>query len=152
MQAYALLMAEYLVMGACAAFAHRQGGRAEKFGALLFGSNAVIGAVFGFAGFASPIIQLVEDGMFALGLLPLAMIFVSYWIGLITFVAAALFALEALYLLNDWPIDNAYRWINNTLWLLVPLIFLISGFSNRMKNRRVARVSDQVSGAASVRS
>jgi hypothetical protein len=152
MQTYALLTAEYLVMGACAAFAYQQGGRAEKFGALLFGSNTVIGAVVGFAGFASPIIQLVEDGMFALGLLPLAMIFVSYWIGLITFVAAALFALEAIYLLNDRPVDNAYLWINNSLWLLVPLIFLVSGFSNRMKNRRVARVSDQVSGAASVRS
>jgi hypothetical protein len=60
--------------------------------------------------------------------------------------------LEAIYLLNDRPVDNAYLWINNSLWLLVPLIFLVSGFSNRMKNRRVARVSDQVSGAASVRS
>jgi hypothetical protein len=149
MHTYALVISEYLVMCASAAFAYRQGGVPEKLGALLFGSNIVIGAAVGFSGTSSPIVQLIADGVFALGLLPLAMIFVSCWIGVVTFIAAALFALEALYLLNNWPIDKAYLWINNSLWLLVPLVFLISGFSNLVNKRRMVRVSGQPSSVAS---
>jgi hypothetical protein len=102
-----------------------------------------VGAVLGFTGYDAPVVHLVEDGVFAVGLLPLAMIFVSYWIGLVTLIAAALFSLEAIYLLNDWPTDLTYAWVNNTLWLSVPLVFLSAGGANLLRKRRDARRQQQ---------
>lgn len=139
MLTYALVAAEYVLMVACAVFAFKQGDRAEQLGAAWFGLNMAVSAIANVLGHDAPVVHLVEDGIFAIGLLPLAMIFVSYWIGLVTLVASALFSLEALYLLNDWPTDNAYAWLNNTLWLSVPLVFLGAGGSNFLKNRREAR-------------
>lgn len=148
MQFDALLAAEYALMGACAVLAYRQGGRGEQLGALWFGVNMVIAAAAYSAGLDSPFAHLVEDGIFAIGLLPLAMIFVSYWIGVVTFIAAALFSLEAFYLLNDRPADITYVWINNTLWLSVPLVFLCCGVSSLLSNRRAARAEAQLQAAA----
>ena len=139
MQAYPLLVAEYVVMGACAAFAYKQGGRAERLGAAWFAINMVVSAAFSFTGYDAPVIHLVEDGIFAVGLLPMAMIFVSYWIGLVTLIAAALFSLEAFYLLNDMPTDLTYAWVNNCLWLSVPLVFLSAGSAKFLEKRREAR-------------
>ena len=141
MQTYPLVAAEYVVMGACAAFAYKQGGRAERLGAAWFGLNLAVNIatlLFGF-GDDAPVVHLVEDGIFAVGLLPMAMIFVSYWIGLVTLIAAALFSLEALYLLNDWPADLTYAWVNNSLWLSVPLVFLSAGGARFLEKRREAR-------------
>lgn len=139
MQNYAIVAAEYVVVAACAAFAYTQGDRGERLGASWFALNLVVGIVINFFGNDAPVAHLVEDGIFAVGLLPLAMIFVSYWIGLVTLIAAALFSLEALYLLNDWPNDKAYAWVNNCLWLAVPLVFFGAGLSKFLKNRRAAR-------------
>jgi hypothetical protein len=145
MQTYPLVAAEYVVMGACAAFAYKQGDRAERLGAIWFALNLIVNiatSVFGLGGDGA-VIHLVEDGVFAVGLLPLAMIFVSYWIGLVTLIAAALFSLEAIYLLNDWPTDLTYAWVNNTLWLSVPLVFLSAGGANLLRKRRDARRQQQ---------
>jgi hypothetical protein len=138
MQNYAIVAAEYVVMAACAAFAYTQGDRGERLGASWFALNMVV-SLISLAGYDAPVAHLVMDGIFAVGLLPLAMIFVSYWIGLVTLIAAALFSLEALYLLNDWPNDKAYAWVNNCLWLAVPLVFFGAGLSSFLKNRRAAR-------------
>lgn len=148
MQFDALLAAEYALMGGSAVLAYKQGDRAEQLGAIWFGLNMAVSATAIAFGVVSPLVQLIEDGIFALGLLPLAMIFVSYWIGLVTFVAAALFALEAFYLLNDWPLDITYIWINNGLWLSVPLIFLCCGATNYLRNRRAARAELRLRTAA----
>ena len=141
MQTYPLMAAEYVVMAACATFAYKQGDRAEKLGAAWFGMNLAVNiatSAFGL-GRDGAVIYLVEDGVFAVGLLPMAMIFVSYWIGLVTLIAAALFSLEALYLLNDLPLDLTYAWVNNSLWLSVPLVFLSAGGAKCVKKRREAR-------------
>lgn len=139
MQTYPLVAAEYVVMGACAAFAYKQGDRAERLGALWFVLNMAVSAIANILEYDAPVVHLVEDGVFAVGLLPMAMIFVSYWIGLVTLIAAALFSLEAIYLLNDWPTDLSYAWVNNTLWLSVPLVFLSAGGANFLQKRRDAR-------------
>lgn len=143
MQTYPLVAAEYLMTVACAAFAYRQGGRAEQLGAAWFALNMVVGLVINIFGNDAPVFHLVEDGIFAVGLLPLAMIFVSYWIGLVTLIAAALFSLEAFYLLNDMPTDLAYAWVNNTLWFSLPLVFLSAGSANLLRRRREARLQRQ---------
>lgn len=148
MQNNALLVVEFAVMEACAVFAYTQGNRGEQLGAVWFGANAAISATALILDWQSPLAQLIEDGVFAIGLLPLAMIFVSYWIGLVTFIAAALFSLEAIYLLNDMSIDRTYAWINNCLWLSVPLVFLSAGGVNFVQNRREARRTRQAPGAA----
>jgi len=150
MQTYPLVAAEYMVMAACAAFAFKQGDRAERLGAAWFATNMVVSAVFNFAGLDTPVVHLVEDGIFAVGLLPMAMIFVSYWIGLVTLIAAALFSLEAFYLLNDMPTDLTYAWVNNTLWLSVPLVYLSAGGSNFLKHRREARRRREADMAAAL--
>lgn len=147
MLSYALVAAEYVLMAACAAFAFNQGGRAERLGAAWFAINMAVSAIANVLGHDEPVVHLVEDGIFAVGLLPLAMIFVSYWIGLVTLIAAALFSLEALYLLNDWPTDNTYAWLNNCLWLSVPLVFLSAGSSSFLKNRRAARETPALAAA-----
>lgn len=147
MQAYALIAFEYVIMAACAAFAYRRGGRGEQLGAIWFAANMAVSICGTLLGFDSPLSHLIQDGTFAVGLLPLAMIFVSYWIGLVTLIAAALFSLEALYLLNEWPTDVSYAWVNNCLWLSVPLVFLISGVSNLLRDRRAARAAAAPAGA-----
>lgn len=139
MQNYSLLATQYVVIGACAGFAYVQGDTGARLGAAWFALNMAVSAAVNFLGLDSTLAHLVEDGVFALGLLPLAMIFVSYWIGLVTLSAAALFSLEAVYLLNDRPVDNVYAWINNTLWYLIPIIFLASGFANLLRNRSARR-------------
>ena len=131
------LIQNVLIAG-CAIFAYRQGGRAERLGAVWFGVNMIVGVTLGLSGWASPVVQLVEDGIFALGLLPLTMIYVSYWMGLLTLIAAALFSLEAAYLLNDRPVDNLYIWVNNLLWLAAPLVLLSCGITNWRHNRKAA--------------
>lgn len=141
MQTDVLLAVEFLASVGCAAFAYRHGGSAERLGAVWFALNTTLGVSGSVVGLNSPLVHLIEDGVFALGLLPLAMIFVSYWIGLVTLIAAALFGLEAIYLLDDRPTDLTYMWINNCLWLLPPLIFLASGVAKLLSKRRLRRES-----------
>lgn len=150
MQVDLILAIEYALVAACAGFAYSQGGRAERMGAIWFGANMAVSATAYIAGLASPVVQLVEDGIFALGLLPLAMIYVSYWMGLLTFVAAALFTLEAFYLLNDRPIDTLYLWVNNILWLSAPLILLVCGVANLRRKRRAARAEREAAASGAV--
>jgi len=68
--------------------------------------------------------------------------------GLLTLLSAALFCLEALYLLNDWPVDKTYIDINNILWFIAPLIFLGCGLVNLRRNRRAARAERTAMAAA----
>lgn len=125
----------------CAAFAYREGQRPERLGALWLGANTIAGVLL--LGGDSPTVHLVLDGVYAVGLLPLAIIYVSYWVGLLTLIAAALFGLEAVYLVNDWPIDRAYADINNALGLAGPLVMLICGLANGWRRRRRSMVEER---------
>jgi hypothetical protein len=130
MQGYIIVAIEYLIVLASGIFAYRQGGLPERLGLIWWGVNIVVGVLLTTANLDTPLSHLILDGVFAIGLLPLAMIFVSYWIGAVTLISAALFGLEAVYLLNDRPIDPVYAWVNNSLLLLIPAAFLSSGFVN----------------------
>lgn len=130
-----------------ALFAYREGGLAERLGAVWLGCNTVIGATLLLLNLDSPLSHLVADGVFATGLLPLAVIFASYWIGLVTLAAAALFSLEALYLIYEWPMDQTFAQINNVLVLSVPLVMLCSGVVNRFRRKRRER-AERSAGAA----
>ena len=130
----------YLIMCGSAAFAYKEGGRGDRLGALWYGVNIAVGACFNLIGLSSPTAHLTSDGIFATGLLPLAVIYASYWVGAVTFIAAALFSLEALYLVNEWPIDVTYAMVNNALCIAIPLVLLVSGACNgRMRRRAPAK-------------
>jgi hypothetical protein len=150
MHPYVIPLTLYLVFLMCALFAYREGELAERLGAVWLGCNSAVGAILLVLGQDTALAHLIADGVFAIGLLPLAMIFVSYWIGLVTFVAAALFTLEAMYLLNDRPVDLTYAWINNILWIAVPLIFLSCGLTNYLKRRRAARSAPALAASAAL--
>jgi len=123
----------------CALLAYREGGLAERLGAVWLGCNTVIGAVLLILHLDSPVSHLIADGVFATGLLPLAVIFASYWIGVVTFAAAALFSLEAFYLINEWPVDRTFSQTNNVLMLSMPLVMLCSGVVNLWQRKRRER-------------
>ena len=145
-----IFVIEYALIAACTAFAYFHGGQVERMGAIWFGVNMIVSAMVGLARLGSPVVQLVQDGIFALGLLPLTMIYVSYWMGALTMIAAALFTLEAMYLLADRPADLLYVWVNNILWLLAPLVFLVCGIMSMRKNRRAAREEREARKAEAV--
>lgn len=142
MKAIILFAIEYVLAFGCAVFAFRQGARAERLGAIWLAIDLIGGAVINLLRIDSPTLHLLEDGVFAVGLLPLAIIYVSYWVGAATLLAAALFSLEALYLVNDWAVDDTYMMVNNGLWLALPLTFLISGVSNYLRRKRAEHRRD----------
>jgi hypothetical protein len=139
MHGYLFAAADYLIIGSSAVFAFRQGDTAERRGILWLALNMLASIVASGFGLESPTAHLVEDGLFALGLLPLAVIYVSYVVGVLTLIATGLFTLEAFYLINERPSDSLYAWINNGLWLSVPLVFLASGCMNMSRRRRVPK-------------
>lgn len=136
MQGYFLFSLENAFALMCAIFAFSQGDRGERLGAIWLALDLAGGTIINFLRIDSPALHLLEDGIFAVGLLPLAVIYVSYWIGAVTLLAAGLFALEALYLINDWPADGGYMLTNNLLWIAVPLTFLVSGFCHYVRRKR----------------
>lgn len=148
MHGFAIFVVDNLVLAACAALAYRQGGRAERLGVIWLGGNMVFGVAAYLSNFDSPTAHLVEDGLFALGLLPLAVIYVSYWVGMATLIATALFALEAAYLIDDRAWDHTYGWINNCLWVALALVLLVSGLTNLVRNRRARIGALGANGAA----
>lgn len=139
MHPYVIPLALNLICLGCALFAYREGGLAERLGAIWLGCNTIVGATLLVLHLDSPLSHLIADGVFATGLLPLAVIFASYWVGLVTLAAAALFSLEAIYLIYEWPMDQTFAQINNVLVLSVPLVMLCSGVVNRWRRKRRER-------------
>lgn len=150
MHPYVIPLTLNVVILGIAWFAHREGGLAERLGAIWLGCNTVIGATLLLLHLDSPLSHLIADGIFAIGLLPLAVIFASYWIGLVTFAAAALFSLEAFYLINEWPMDRTFAQINNVLVLSVPIVLLCSGVVNRHRRKRRERAERRAAAPSGV--
>jgi hypothetical protein len=146
----AVFAIEYLIAGGCAAYAWWRGGRGEQLGAAWFAASLAGSLIANLLQLKSPTAHLVQDGIFAVGLLPLAVIFVSYWIGLVTLVAAALFSLEAIYLINDWKADPTYIAVNNALWAAVLLIYFSAGLSNHLRCRRGGKAESGTAGVAAL--
>ena len=68
MQSLLLFLIQNVLVAACTFFAYWHGGRAVKIGAIWFGVNMAISVTTALAGLASPVVFLVVDGVFALGL------------------------------------------------------------------------------------
>ncbi|CAN7415215.1 hypothetical protein LJR225_002660 [Phenylobacterium sp. LjRoot225] len=147
MHPYVIPLSENLLILGCALFAYREGGIAERIGSVWLACNTIVGSLLLVLRVDSLTTHLVADGVFATGLLPLAVIFASYWVGLVTLAASALFALEAVYLINDWPIDRLFANVNNGLAIAIPLVILCSGLANRRRRRRLAAANGRPGSA-----
>ena len=59
------------------------------------------------------VIRLSLDGVWAVGLLLLAVRYASVWLGVALMLQAVQFSLHSYYLLNELPRDSLHAWINN---------------------------------------
>jgi hypothetical protein len=128
--------AELAVIFSVCAFALRMGGTPERIaGGWLLANVSLYTLMLVFEN-ASPTLSLVNDGIFSIGLLPLAMIYVSRGVGLMTLIQAISFAVQAYYLLQDRPIDQTYLWLTNLACFGVVSTLLAATISVLMRQRR----------------
>lgn len=126
---------EYLFLLAVSGFAFKMGGRAERQGASWLLLNVGLHAVLTLGGVGSPTPHLIADGVYATGLIPLAFLHVSWWIGVMALIECASFILQAVYLVTDQTIDLTFAQINNALFLAAVLTLLISAVASMLQRR-----------------
>ena len=140
-----IFVAQFGLLLSSATFAFATGGQAERRGAIWFLINYLIGTGLGLVGWNSPTATLILDGVYATGLLPLAIIYVSWWVGAMALLAAAAFSLEAVYLIQDLPANAFYLLCTNGITVAIGLVFLASGAANWLRRRRLRPI--QLAGA-----
>src|SRR5206468_2642817 len=131
-----------LVIGS-AAFACAVGDEPDRRAALWLIANYVVGTTVMAAGWTSPTMNLVLDGIYATGFLPLAIIYVSWLAGALTLLAAGIFSLEAAYLLQDRLADRFYVHVNNGVTLAIAVTFVTSGVLSLRQRRKEAVAQDR---------
>ncbi|MFY8142426.1 MAG: hypothetical protein ACOVMT_00905 [Caulobacter sp.] len=132
-----LFLINWLLVAAACIGAWRWGERPERGGALL--------TVAIFAGFALASlmpdkeavrgIYLVLDGLFALGLLLLALRHATRWLGIAVLLQGVQFSLHAYYLVADKNYDNFYILVNNLVTFGVLTSLLAGIFRGRLARR-----------------
>jgi hypothetical protein len=130
---------QLILLTSCAAVAYISGGVPERRGALWFAANYTLGSILLAVKLDSPTITFVLDAIYAIGLLPLAIIYVSWWVGAMTLMATAAFSLEAVYLVQEWPTDRLYLICTNMVAGGTASILLMSALANLIGRRRRAR-------------
>jgi hypothetical protein len=116
-------------------FAIRCGDRIIRHVAVWIFANIVLHALLSLGGIASPTLHLIDDGIYATGLLPLAFFSVSPWIGALAFLATGSFVLQSFYLLSDRQTDWTFVVINNLLTMSC-LLTLVAATVVGIVNRR----------------
>ncbi len=126
-----------LMLAACG-FALWKGGPAERYGALLILSFAILWE-FGRLLPPSfdewkPIAQLVGDGLTAVGLLAIAVRYASLWLGGALMFQAAQFSLHSFYMVTGRPTDSLHHLINNiNLYAILGCLVLGAAISWRQR-------------------
>lgn len=122
-----LVLVDWLLLGAACFGAWRWGGRAERGGAAL---TLSVFAAFVLTGLVQDgeLVRgfyLALDGIFALGLLLLAMRYVRRWLGVALLLQGVQFSLHAYYLVASRRYDNLYILVNNlvSFGVVVSLLF-----------------------------
>lgn len=123
-----LFLINWLLVAAACVGAWRWGGRAERSGALL---TLTIFAGFVLADLipdkeAVRGVYLMLDGLFALGLLLLALRHTTRWLGIAVLLQGVQFSLHAYYLVAAKNYDNLYILVNNLVTFGV-LLSLLGG-------------------------
>ena len=134
-----LWIAANLAVFAICGLAVRFGGPAERIGGCWVAANVIVQIVLTGGYMRSPTLQLLVDGIYATGLIPLAVIYVSWFIGIMAFVVCAAFTQEAVYLLADIPFSGTSTIVNNLVCLTSTLALLASTVASWMHRRRLER-------------
>jgi hypothetical protein len=124
-------------------FAIKYGDRAIRLGAIWLVVNMSLHFVLSLGGRASPTLHLIDDGIYATGLLPLAFFTVSYWIGVLALLACGSFILQSVYLLADRPTDWTYAHINDAITVCCLLTLIAGGVASILERRKERREEAQ---------
>ena len=122
-----IVLVIWLAILATSAFAFWKGGAPERVGAglLLFVAIfvLVINTFLPISSRAVP--RLASDGVMALGLLVLVVVYASLWLGAAMLLQAVQFSLHAYYFVVSKPMDLTYYVVNNLVTVGVVLCLLI---------------------------
>jgi len=129
----AIVIAQVLIFG----LAIRYGDRAIRLGAIWSAANVFLHAALSLCGLTSPTLHLINDGIYATGLLPLAFFTVSPWIGALALLACGSFILQSWYLLGDRPFDRTFALVNDAIMIAYLLTFIAATVAS-MAGRRTA--------------
>ena len=131
-----------LTLGICL-LALWKGGSAERMGAALILANALLGnagSLF-FPDSIPAVVWLIGDGLTAVGLLIVAVVYASFWLGGVMILYAALFTLHSFYFVTSRPIDLFHARANNLDFLGISICLAIGtiiSWRRRIKSRRAA--------------
>jgi len=102
----------------------KYGGQAERLGGFWLIFNIIAQLVLGGTGSISPTLQVLVDGVYATGLIPLAFYSVSWFIGLMALLECLAFTITAFYLIEDIPSDATSILLNNVICAAATLTLL----------------------------
>lgn len=133
-----------LTLGICV-FALLKGGQAERYGAALILVNALVSSVgdllFPKADLA--VFWLIGDGLTAFGLLIVAVIYASFWLGGVMILYAVLFALHAFYFVTNKPVDLFHAQVNNADFLAISICLAVGTIIAWRRRAAAAQVTKQ---------
>ena len=118
-----------------------KGGPAERIGAALILTNALLSNVGDllFPDAIPAVVWLIGDGLTAVGLLVVAVVYASFWLGGVMILYAALFSLHSFYFVTGRPIDLFHARANNADFLGISICLAIGtiiAWRRRIKNRK----------------
>jgi hypothetical protein len=131
------IAAEILACG----FAINCGDRTLRWTGIWILGNSLFHTLLACGGVTSPTLHLINDGVYATGLLPLAFLTVSPWVGALALLACGAFIVQSVYLLSDRPTDWTFAVLNNVI-TVVALATLATGAAIAMLDRRRDRLED----------
>jgi hypothetical protein len=126
------IAAQLLIFG----FAIKCGDRVLRLGAIWISINILVHTVLTVSGLRSPTFHLINDGVFATGLLPLAFFSVSPSVGVLALLACGSFILQSSYLLTDRHTDAVFIQVNDAINVGYLLTFLIGTIAAVVSRRR----------------
>jgi hypothetical protein len=137
-----------LTLGICV-FALWKGGQAERFGAGLILANAVLSTagdlLFPHSDLA--VVWLVGDGLTAVGLLVVAIVYASFWLGGVMLLYAILFTLHSFYFVTGREVDLFHARVNNADFLGISVCLAIGtiiAWRKRVVARRKAAKAEEL--------
>jgi hypothetical protein len=94
-----------------------------------------------------PLLRLIEDGVTALGLLVIALVYASFWLGAAMLLYGALFALHAFYFVVGRPPDLMYTIVIDVCFLGVNISLGIATASSWRRKARERRLKNEAASA-----
>lgn len=141
-----------LTLGICL-LALWKGGQAERIGAGLILANALLSSVGDllFPHMDLAVLWLVGDGLTALGLLIVAVVYASFWLGGVMILYAILFTLHSFYFVTNREVDLFHARVNNLDFLGISICLAIGtiiAWRRRIAARKAAAAAEAAQALA----